>query len=115
MTLEIYGKVWLSGQVRQYQCGMLARVKNYGEFSNPISMKNRVKQGCLLSSTLFNMMFLALLTDAFQGGDNGIPNRYRFVWKLFNLIRLKFKSMVQTEVLDEFLYSDEIELSKAVY
>ena len=35
------------------------------------------------------MMFSNMLTDAFQSGDNGIPNRYRFDGKLFNLRRLK--------------------------
>ena len=51
-------------------------------------------------------MFSAMLTDAFQDSDNGIPIRYRFDGKLFNLRRLKAKSKVQTEVLDEFLYAD---------
>ena len=54
-------------------------------------MKNRVKQGCVLVSTLFSKMFSAMLTDIFQGGDNGIPFRYRFVVKLSNLIRLQAK------------------------
>ena len=54
------------------------------------------------------MMFSAMLTDAFQEGDNGIPIRYRFDGKLFNLRRLQAKSKVQTEVLDEFLFADNI-------
>ena len=54
------------------------------------------------------MMFSAMLTDAFQDGDNGIPIRYRFDGKLFNLRRLQAKSKVQTEVLDEFLFADDM-------
>ena len=42
-----------------------------------------VKQGCVLTSILFSMMFSAMLTDAFQDGDNGILIRYRFDGKLF--------------------------------
>ena len=53
-------------------------------------------------------MFSAMLTDAFQDGDNGIPIRYRFDGKLFNLRRLQAKSKVQTEVLDEFLFADDM-------
>ena len=53
-------------------------------------------------------MFSAMLTDAFQDGDNGIPIRYRFDGKLFNLRRLPAKSKVQTEVLDEFLFADDM-------
>ena len=51
------------------------------------------------------MMFPVMLTDAFQDGDNGIPIRYRFDGKLFNLRRLQAKSKVQTKVLDEFLFA----------
>ena len=89
--------------VRQFLCGMLARVQNGGEFSDPFSVTNGVKQGCVLASTLFSMMFSAMLTDAFQDGNNGIPIRYRFDGKFFNPRRLQAKSKVQTEVLDVFL------------
>ena len=102
--------------VRQFHDGMLARVQN-DDFSDPFPVTNGVKQGCVLASTFFSMMFSAMLKDAFQDGDNGIPIRYqdgdngipiryRYDGKLFNLRRLRAKSKVQTEVLDEFLLSD---------
>ena len=62
------------------------------------SLRQMVKQSCIIASTLFSMMFSAMLTDAFQVGDNGIPIRYRFDGKLFKLRRLQSKSKVQTEV-----------------
>ena len=49
-----------------------------------------------------------MLKDAFQDGDNGIPIRYLFYGKLFNLRRLQAKSKVQREVLDEFLFADDV-------
>ena len=58
--------------VRQFHDGMLARVQNDGEYSDPFPVTNGVKQGCVLASTLFSMMFSAMLTDAFQDGDNGV-------------------------------------------
>ena len=58
--------------------------------------------GCVLASTLFSIMFSAMLTDAFSDCDNGIPIRYRFDGKFFNPRRLQAKSKVQTGVLDEF-------------
>ena len=94
--------------VRQFHDGMLARVQNDGKFSDPFPVTNGVKQGCVLASTLFSMMFSAMLTDAFQDGDNGIPIRYHFDGKLFNLRRLQTKSKVQTEVLDEFFFADDM-------
>ena len=83
--------------VWQFHNGMLARVKKNGEFSDIFPVTNGVKQGCVLASTLCSMMFSAMLTDAFQDGDNGIPIRYRFDGKFFNLRRLQDKSKVQTE------------------
>ena len=94
--------------VRQFHDGMLARVQNDGESSNPFPVTNEGKQGCVLASTLFSMMISAMLTDTFQDGDNGIPIRFRFDGKLFILRRLQAKSKVQTEVLDEFLFADDM-------
>ena len=93
--------------VRQFHDGMLARIQNDGEFSDPFPVTNGVKQGCILASTLFSM-FSAMLTDAFQDGDNDIPTRYRFDGKLFNLRRLQAKSKVQTEVLDVIFFADDM-------
>ena len=92
--------------VWQFHDGMLARVPINGEFSDPFPVTNEVTQGCVLASTLFSMMFSAMLTDASQDGDNDTPIRYRFDGKLFNRRKLQAKSMVQTEVLDEFLFAD---------
>ena len=50
-------------RVRQFHDGMLARVQNDGEFSDPFPATNGVKQGCVLASTLFSMMFSAMLTE----------------------------------------------------
>ena len=49
----------------QYHNGMFARVQNDGEFSDPFPVTNEVKQGCVLASTLFIMLFSAMLADAF--------------------------------------------------
>ena len=51
---------------RQFHDGMLARVQNDDEFSDPVP----------------SIMFSAMLRDAFPDGDNGIPIRYRFDRKL---------------------------------
>ena len=92
--------------VWQFQDGMLARVQNDGEFSDPFPLTNGVKQGCVLASTLFSVMFSAMLTDAFQDGDNGIPIRHCFDGHFSTQEGCKFK--VQTEVLDEFLFADDM-------
>ena len=94
--------------VRQFHDDMLARVQNDGGFSDPFPVTNGVKQGHILASTLFSTMFPAMVTDVFQDGYNGMPFRYRFYWKLFSLRRLQAYSKEQTEVLDEFLFADNM-------
>ena len=70
------------GMVRHFHGDMLARIQNNGEFSDPLPVTNGVKQGCALASTLFSMMFSAMLTEAFQNDENDISIRYRFHRKL---------------------------------
>ena len=95
--------------VRQFHDDMQSRVQNDGEFSEPFEVTNGVKQGCVLAPTLFSMMFSAMLMDAFQDSDPGFPIRYRFDGNIFNLRRLQAKTKVQTDVLDELLYADDMD------
>ena len=95
--------------VRQFHDGMQVRVQNDGEFSEPFEVTNGVKQGCVLAPTLFSMMFSAMLMDAFQDSDTGFPISYRFDGNIFNLRRLQAKTKVQTDVLDELLYADDMD------
>ena len=59
--------------VRQFYDGMLARVQNDGEFSDPFPVTNGVNQGCVLAPTLFRMMFPPCSQLLSRDGDNGIP------------------------------------------
>ena len=88
---------------------MQARVQNDTEFSEPAEVTNGVKQGCVMAPSLFSMMLSAMLMDAFQDSDTGSPIRYRFDGNVFNLRRLQAKTMVQTSVLDELLYADDMD------
>ena len=54
-------------------------------------------------------MFYAMLMDALRGSDTGFPMRYRFDGNLFNLTRLQAKTKVQTDVLDELLFADDMD------
>ena len=78
--------------VRQFHDGMQARVQNDGEYSEPFSVTNGVKQGWVIAPTLFSMIFSAMLTDAVQDADAGFPIRHRFDGKSLNLRRLQAKS-----------------------
>ena len=101
---------FIAAMVRQFHDGMKARVQNDGEeFSEPFEVTDGVKQGCVMAPTLFSMMFSAMLMDAFQDSNTGFPIRYRFDGNIFNLRRLQAKTKVQTDVLDEFLYADDMD------
>ena len=94
--------------LQQFQDGMLPRVQNDDEHSEPLPVTNGVKQGCVLTPTLFSMMFSDMLTDVFRDHDAGFPIRYYFDGKLLNLRRLQSKSKVQTDVLYEIPYADDM-------
>ena len=107
-TMAKFGCPPRLAMVRQFHDGMQARVQNDGEFSEPFEV-NGVKQGSVMAPTLFSMMFSAMLMNAFQDSDTGFPIRYRFDGNIFNLRRLQAKTKVQTDVLDELLYADDMD------
>ena len=92
--------------VRQFHDGMLARVQDNGEASEPFSVTNGVKQGCVLAPTLFSLMFSAMLTDASSDSNVGIGIRYRYDGSLLNLRRLQAKTKVSTDTISDFLFAD---------
>ena len=66
----------LIATVLQFHDDVQARVQNAGEVSEPFELTKEVKQGCVIASTLFNMMFSAMFMDAIQDSDTGFPIRY---------------------------------------
>ena len=92
--------------VWQFHDGMQARVQNDGEFSEPFEVTNGVKQGCVMAPTL---IVSDMLVDACQDSGTGISIRYRFDGNKFTLRRLQAKIKVQTDVLDELLYADDMD------
>ena len=80
--LENFGKVWLSCQVHSNG----ATVLQLYTFKCPKLLR----------------MFLCIPCD------NGIPIKYRFDGKLFNLKRLQAKFKVQTKVLDVILFANDM-------
>ena len=62
-----------------------------------------------MATTLFSMMFSAMLMDAFQDSDTGFPIRCRFDGNIFNLKRLQAKTKVLSVGLDELLYADDMD------
>ena len=97
--------------VRQFHDGMLVRVTDDGDSSEPIAVTKGVKQGCVLAPTLFSIMFSAMLSKAFRDADDGITIRYRMHGKLLNLRRLQAKSKVKEATVRDLLFADDCALN----
>ncbi|BHF59700.1 hypothetical protein SprV_0100266100 [Sparganum proliferum] len=97
--------------VRQLYDGMMARVTDNGAVSEAFAVTNRVKQGCGLAPTLFNLMFSAILMDAYRDEHLGIRIAYRTDGHLLNQWRMHFQSRVSTTTVHEFLFADDCALN----
>lgn len=58
--------------IRSFHDGMLARVQECGESSDPFPVTNGTKQGCVLAPSLFSIVFSLMLFDAFHNTDKGV-------------------------------------------
>ena len=86
-------------------------VLDNGDTSDSCPVTNGVKQGCVLAPTLFSMVFAAMLYDASQDNDDGIPLRHRKDGGVFNLKLLKVNTKVKVATLRELLFADDCALN----
>ena len=90
-AFDTVGRTGLWQLLRKYGCpekfttmiealhtGMMANVTVGGEVSESISVKNGVKQGCVLAPTLFSIFLSAMLDEAFRdmGGGGVVASTY---------------------------------------
>ena len=93
--------------VKQFHEGILDRVQDDGEFSQPFPVKNGFKQMCVMAPTLFSIMFSAMLPGAFCDNNIGIVFWYQFDGKLFNLLDCKQKPKSTLMSCRTFLFADD--------
>ena len=74
------------------------------------SINRSLKQGCVLATTLFNILFPVLLKHAFKATEDGILLRTRSDSKLLNPSRLRAKNKVRKVILRDFLFADDAAL-----
>ena len=76
--------------VNQLHDDQRGQVRLNGDLSEPFVISNGVKQGCVLTPTLFSIFFSMMLRQATEdlNDDDSIYIRYRLDGNLFNLWRL---------------------------
>ena len=93
--------------LKQPHKDMKANVTASGTFSDKISIENGVKQGNILTFTLFSIYFAVLLMFAFNDCDTDIYLRFRTSLKVFNLRRFDAKTKSFEMLIHELLYADD--------
>ena len=78
-----------------------------GALSEPFTVETGVKQGCIITPTLFANFIAAILHLIGKELPQGIPIRYRTDGRLFNLNRFKAKSKVTLTTIVELQYADD--------
>ena len=84
--------------IRAFHDGMKGRVFDNGNFSEPFSISNGAKQGCVLVPTLFGIVFALMLQYAFRELDLGVYLQVRCDGGVFNLRRFLARTKI-TEFL----------------
>jgi len=95
---------------------MEARVLDQGSFSGSFSVSNGVKQGCVLAPTLFSIMFVMLIREAFLNEDDAdIYLNYRTDGGVFNLRSLQAKSKLSQILIRELLFADDCAIMTHIF
>ena len=97
--------------VKSFHEEMLARTMDEGESSETFQVTHGVKPGCVLATTLFGMVFSAMLNTAFHDDTDSMAIRYRTDGKLFSLRRLQVRTKVKDERVHDFLFADDCALN----
>ena len=86
---------------------MMANVSVGGEVSEPFSVTNGVKQGCVLAPTLFSIFLSAKLDEAFRDMGDGIYKQSIQSADLFNVAHFKPKTKTTRILMRELLFADD--------
>ena len=90
--------------------GMMANVSVGGEVSESFSVKNGVKQGCVLARMLFSIFLSAMLDEAFRDMGDGIYIQSRQSADLFNVAHFRAKTKTTPGswiLMRELLFADD--------
>ena len=96
--------------IRLFHVDITGQVLSNGEQSDPFSISNGVKQGCVLAPVLFNLFFTCVLRQAAGNMDEGVYVRFRYDGSIFDLRRLSAKTKTLNSLIQEALFADDCAL-----
>lgn len=96
--------------IKKLYTNVHARLIVNGELTEPIEYNSGVKQGCKLAPTLYGIYAAVLLLIAYIsiGNNYSIKIRFRYDGDIFDLKRLKSRTMVLIDYIREAQYADDI-------
>ena len=94
--------------VRSFHNGMMSTVQFDGNVSAEFGVKSGVKQGCILTPTLFGIFFALLLKHVFKRSTDGAYLHSGSDGCLFNISRLCAKTKTRTVTIRHLLFADDV-------
>uniref|UniRef100_UPI00398E68E3 uncharacterized protein isoform X1 n=1 Tax=Pristiophorus japonicus TaxID=55135 RepID=UPI00398E68E3 len=86
---------------------MQAEILPNGSITDPVHVRTRVKQGCVITPTLFSIFLAAMLQLTVDKLPAGVELNYRTSGNLFNLRRLQARSKTTPTSVVELQYADD--------
>ena len=93
--------------IESLHTGIMVNVRNGGEVSDTFAITNGVKQGCVLSPTLFSIFLSAMLGDAFGDLGDGIYIQSRQNADLFTVAHFREKTKTTNILVRELIFADD--------
>lgn len=84
--------------------------QNDGSSLDRFPINSGVKQGCILTLTLFDILVLLLLCYTFRQSEDGLLH-FRSNGSLFNLVHLHAKTKIRKVLISEMLFADDTALA----
>ena len=98
----------LHSLIKSFHSNMKGTVQFNSNLSKPFDMCSGVKQGFVLTPTLFGIFFALLLRHAFGTAQEGIYLWTRSDGSLFNLSHLKVRTKVCEALIRDMLFVDDV-------
>ena len=97
----------LHSLIESFHSNIKGTVQFNGNLSEPFDMHSRVKQGCVLTPTLFWIFFALLLRHALCTAQEGIYLQTRSDGSLFNLACLKARTKVCEALIRDMFFAND--------